>query len=145
MINSCPDNFWAEEQENKSIWKRVLHVLESIDYWLTDFTNYDFPELFEGYSAEMDQKSISSVPKNKMIRYKSLIEEKLHLFFENIDDSVLLKYSSKHPQQTYLDIILIQIRHIQINVGYCNQSFHYKGLKAPEWLGKNEQSEIIKS
>ena len=140
VIELCPESLWYGTEEKKSIWKRILHVLESIDYRLTDFAEYDFNDLFHGISAEMDQSSVSSVTKNKMIRYRGLMEEKLKILFEQTDDQTLLRNSSRHPGATCLDIILSQIRHIQINLGYCNEMFSNKGIKSPEWTGYNEKS-----
>ena len=76
VIESCPDNLWSVQDEKNSIWKRFLHVLESIDFWFSDFAVYNFTDLFNGFSAEMDQTNISVISKDKMIRYKNLLQEK---------------------------------------------------------------------
>jgi hypothetical protein len=46
--------------------------------------------------------------------------------------------SKTHPNATYADIALCQIRHIQINIGYCNEKSIGKGLKGVKWTGINE-------
>jgi len=50
----------------------------------------------------------------------------------------LTTHSSVHPATTILDIILSQIRHIQMNVGYFNQILNSSDLRSPLWLGYNE-------
>jgi hypothetical protein len=140
IVENCPENLWISDNENESIWKRVLHVLESIDFWIDDFSDYHFNRLFEKFSAEMDIYNKSILTKNNIFRYLDLINVKVQNFLVIMNDDFLLKTSPKHPSVTYLDIILSQIRHIQINIGYCNEKFNSKGIKSPEWLGYNEES-----
>lgn len=140
IVEKCPENLWIVVDENESIWKRVLHVLESIDFWLDDFSDYHFNRLFVNFSAEMDICSKSVLTKKDIFQYQDLLNDKIETFFNMIDDELLIKTSSNHSSVTYLDIILSQIRHIQINIGYCNEKFSNKGIKSPEWLGYNEES-----
>jgi hypothetical protein len=47
VITVCPDELWVNNQYGFPIWKRVLHTLESIDYWLNEFVNgINFYNLF---------------------------------------------------------------------------------------------------
>ena len=139
VIESCPDTFWVAQEENESIWKRVLHTLESIDHWMVDFSDYHYKSLFDAYTAEMDQ-TCSSPPlsKKELLSYKDLLKPKIDRFFSEMDDERLTTHSSVHPATTFLDIILSQIRHIQMNVGYFNQILNSSDLRSPLWLGYNE-------
>jgi hypothetical protein len=141
LIAICPEEHWYDKIENDSICKRMLHTLESIDYWFLDFSVYHFKFLFDDLSAEMDHVNDYSLSKNEILGYADLILLKIEVFFSEMNDGVLLKNSSIYTKLTFLDIILSQIRHIQINVGYCNEKFSSKGLKSSEWLGYNEESE----
>jgi hypothetical protein len=38
VIDTCPDALWLAGREKDSIWKRVFHVLESLDFWFDDFS-----------------------------------------------------------------------------------------------------------
>lgn len=143
VIESCPDNLWIIHEENKSLWKRILHVLEGIDFWISDFSDYAFTSLFDGFTAEMDLTNNAVIEKNDMLTYKILIEDNLKTFFKNIDDISLLRISSRYPGVSFLDIILSQIRHIQINLGYCNAAFNMVGIKGVKWLGYNEECQEI--
>lgn len=140
IVEKCPENLWVADDENESIWKRILHVLESIDFWLNDFSDYDFNRLFGNFSAEMDIYNKSILTKNDISQYQDLLNDKIQNFFNMMNDEFLLKTSSKHSSVTFLDVILSQIRHIQINNGYCNEKFNSKGINSPEWLGYNEES-----
>ncbi|HEX3020642.1 MAG TPA: hypothetical protein VHP36_10090 [Chitinispirillaceae bacterium] len=140
IVENCPGNLWISDKENESIWKRVLHVLESIDFWFDDFSVYHFDRMFGFFSAEMDRCNASVLTKSDIFKYLDLINIKIQNFFDMVNDEILTEASTKHPSVTYLDIILSQIRHIQINIGYCNEKYNSKGIKSPEWLGHNEES-----
>lgn len=140
IVEKCPEKLWVTVDENKSIWKRILHVLESIDFWLNDFSEYHFKKLFFNFSAEMDICNKSVFTKNDVLQYQDLINDKIENYFNIMNDELLIKTSSNHSSVTYLDIILSQIRHIQINIGYCNEKFNSKGIESPEWLGYNEEN-----
>ena len=140
IVENCPGTHWISDDENESIWKRVLHVLESMDFWFDDFSDYHFNRLFENFSAEMDKYNKSILTKNNMFKYLDLINVKIQNFFVMLNDDMLLETSSKHSSVAYLDIIVSQIRHIQINIGYCNEKFNSKGIKSSEWLGYNEEN-----
>jgi hypothetical protein len=135
VVEQCPDSLWINAQENESIWKRILHVLESNDFWLDDFSDYKFMEMFGNISAEMDTTNKSILSKAEISKYLKIINNKIKDYANYINDNNLSEISIKHSKVTYLDIILSQIRHIQINVGYCNEKFKNNGLCGVEWLG----------
>ncbi len=139
VIKNCPDNLWFGSDENRTIWKRVFHVLESIDYWLDDFEEYSFPLKFPIYTAEMDQTNPSALPKNELSDYSNAIQSRLEYFFDNLSSSMLAQQSIQHPKVTYLDIILSQIRHIHINIGYCNEKLNSIGFEGTGWIGYGEE------
>jgi uncharacterized protein YutD len=140
VIEQCPDAIWTNRNEKESVWKRVLHVLESVDYWLGDFSDYQFPQFFKGFSAEMEFQNKLSISKTQIIEYAKFIEGKIAIFFHNMSEEKLTTESMKHQKVTYLDIVLSQIRHIQTNVGYCNEKLIGTGCKAVDWIGFNEDS-----
>jgi hypothetical protein len=139
VIDECPDDLWIDRKEDDSVWKRVLHVLEGIDYWFDDFSEYQFPVLFKDYSAEMDLDNKTSLTKQQIREYTDLIEKKIVGFFQMMAEKAIANESKKHPKVTYIDIVLSQIRHIQINIGYYNEKMNAKGRKSVEWIGYNEQ------
>jgi hypothetical protein len=138
VLERCPDNLWVGQKEHESIWKRVFHALESIDFWIDDFSEYRFPEAFNGFSAEMNIENKSSLTKRQLLEYSKLVNGKISGFINGLTENNLTELSKKHPKTTYLDIILSQIRHIQVNIGYCNQKMIEHGIKGVEWVGYNE-------
>jgi len=140
ILKQCPDELWFNTDESESIWKRFLHVLESIDYWFDDFDDYKFINFFGNLSAEMEIKNSSCLSKNEISKYLKVIKLKSDDYFKHLNPLMLTDKSIKHPKVTYLDIILSQIRHIQVNIGYCNEKFNHKGIQSIEWIGYNEEN-----
>lgn len=140
ILEKCPDDLWFNTNENDSIWKRLLHVLESIDYWFDDFDEYKFNSCFDKISAEMDISNPNELSKNEIKNYFGILNLKINNHFKSLNSIMLLDNSVKHLNVTHLDVILSQIRHIQINIGYCNEKFNGKDLKGIAWLGYNEES-----
>ena len=138
VIDTCPDALWLAGREKDSIWKRVFHVLESLDFWFDDFSGYIFPGFFSGFSAEMDAENTSQLTKKQIHAYTGLLHKKIDAFFAIMNERKLTENSKSHPNVTYADIVLSQIRHIQINVGYCNEQFIAQGFKGVNWVGYNE-------
>jgi hypothetical protein len=140
IIDKCPDTLWFDANENKSVWKRLLHALESLDYWLDDFGGYAFKNLFPNFSAEMDSRNHSVLSKSDVSSYFVAMAEKIDTHFSKLTEEMLLDKSKTHPKVTHLDIILSQIRHVQVNIGYCNEMLSAHGVKNVEWIGYNEAS-----
>ena len=138
IVTTCPNDLWHGQSESKSISKRLLHTLESIDYWFDDFSEYHFSKLFKGMSPEMDIDNGMLVNKESMIKYLEIIKSKAIEYFNEIASIDISRNSGKHSNITILDIVLCQIRHVQINVGYCSEKYCNQGLKGIEWLGHNE-------
>jgi hypothetical protein len=138
VVEKCPDELWIRGEENDSVWKRVFHVLESLDFWFDDFSGYLFPGFFKGFSAEMDVDNKTSLTKQQIRHYGDLVKKKIDVFFTVMNPLKLEEKSNTHPNVTYADIVLSQIRHLQINVGYCNEKFIGKKLKGVTWAGYNE-------
>jgi hypothetical protein len=112
VIDICPPDLWVSADGIDSIWKRVLHVLESIDYWLDDFSEYEFKGLFGNFSAEMDSANQTSLSKDEITKYLKFINAKINRFFNMMHDAKLSENSLKHPKATNFDIALCQISYI---------------------------------
>lgn len=139
IIAHSPDDLWSGSDENRTIWKRALHVLESIDYWFDDFEKYVFPVKFPRYTVEMDETNLSPLSKTDLSNYSKVIHIKIENYFKNLTSPMLAQQSIQHPKVTYLDIILSQTRHIQINIGYCNEKFCSGGYRGTDWAGYEEE------
>jgi|AGTN01.1.fsa_nt_gi hypothetical protein len=140
ILEKCPDDLWINIDENQSIWKRLLHVLESIDYWPDDFDDYKFTGFFASFSAEMDGVNPHPLTKTEISNYFKTIDMKIDKYFRRLSSLTMTDKSAKHPKITHLDIILSQIRHIQVNIGYCNEKFSNRGIDNVEWIGYNEEN-----
>ena len=134
VITICPDELWINNQYGFPIWKRVLHTLESIDYWLNEFDKYYFDEIGKDVSPELKVYCKDILSKEEMNQYYKKVMRKCDKISSQESEISILD-SSLQKNYTILDIILTQIRHIQINIGYCNNCFNQFGINGVKWIG----------
>ena len=138
LIDDCPHDTWLKAGDCIAPWRRMVHTLESIDYWFSEFDGYYFGDSIKGVSAELDTPCTEVLTKKEIADYFEKIEGKCRRFFAALDDAALLEKSAKHERLTILDIILSQIRHVQLNIGYCNEALNAAGVRGVAWKGFGE-------
>jgi len=138
FINDCPDDRWLKAEEGIPSWRRVLHTVESIDYWFSELDGYYFDDSIKGVSAELDTPCAEVLTKKEITDYFQKIEGKCRRFFTALDDAALLEKSANNERLTILDVILTQIRHVQLNIGYCNEALNAAGVRGVAWRGFGE-------
>jgi hypothetical protein len=135
IIQDCPDELWLKAGKGAPLWRRILHTLESIDFRFSDIGGYFFNDIKKDISAELDVQCSEILTKKETLDYFRKIESKTRRFFAALDDVGLLRISKTHKDLTMLDLILSQIRHIQLNIGYCNEALNIAGAKGVGWMG----------
>jgi hypothetical protein len=129
---------WTKAGDGITLWRRVLHTLESIDYWFLEVDGYYFNDSIKGVSAELDTPCMEVLTKKEIAGYFEKVEGKCRRFFASLDDAALLAASAKHERLTILDVILTHIRHVQLNIGYCSQVLNASGVRGVAWKGFGE-------
>ncbi len=69
-----------------------------------------------------------------MLIYKNIVKEISKAFFADKDDEWLGNNSIIYHKIKNLDVIFMQIRHIQYHVGHCNSILRENNREAVEWL-----------
>ena len=134
VVDVCPEKFWYGTTESDALWKRVLHTLESVDYWINRKNEYRFKRRFHGFSAEMDVMNPHALSHELIKKYMATLKDDIQKTFNELDDEKLLQNSRHHQNVKVADIILTQIRHIQTNVGYCNEVLRGGGSAGVPWV-----------
>lgn len=134
IMNICPEKRWYGTSETDALWKRLLHTMESLDYWINGKKEYRFEHLFKGFSAEMNVEKSSALPPERIDEYIKVIDKDVEKWFDELDDAALMKNSRRHPKVKNVDIVLTQIRHIQTNIGYCNEVLRKGGCEGVQWI-----------
>ncbi|MBN1577882.1 MAG: DinB family protein [Chitinispirillaceae bacterium] len=138
VITACPDDLWSDNPHGRPIWKRLLHALESVDFFLNDFGAYHFRETGKKVSPEFNAADKECLSKDEMIVYFGKVRAKCSAAFEALDDSRLPDRSVAHPEYTNLDIFILQIRHLALNIGRCHEALAANGIESPGWIGYGE-------
>jgi len=74
LINDCPHDTWLKAGNAITPWRRVLHTLESFDYWFSEFNGYYFDDSIKGVSAELDTPCTEILTKKELAGYFEKIE-----------------------------------------------------------------------
>lgn len=138
LIDESPHDTWLKAGDGIAPWRRMVHTLESIDYWFSELDGYYFDDSIKGVSAELDTPCAEVLTKKEITDYFQKIEGKCRRFFTALDDAALLEKSANNERLTILDVILTQIRHVQLNIGYCNEALNAAGVRGVAWRGFGE-------
>lgn len=135
IIDKCPDDLWAAKKGGFVFWQQLLHAFTGINFWLR--TNNDkFREPFEDKKVypELEQEPENQLTKDDLTEYKNFVKEITKIFFQGKDDKWLVEGSIIYNKITNLDVIFMQVRHIQYHVGHCNSILRENNREAVEWL-----------
>ena len=135
VIESCPEDFWMKENDGKiSISKRVLHILESLDYRVAADISYFYAKYNKEKRPEIQDEEIIEFKKQKALKYFNEVENKIKRYLDGITEEELLKENINTKGVTNLAVIMSQLRHINLNLGYCNEIFTENNIKPIGWI-----------
>jgi hypothetical protein len=138
IISHCPEELWRNNHFGRPLWKRMLHALESVDFFLNDFDRYHFHDIGKEVSAEFDVEDMKDMSKEEMSVYFGKVKSKCLTAFTRLNDTGLLEQSPTHPEYTFLDIFMMQLRHLALNTGRCNEALAANGKGGSGWIGYAE-------
>ncbi|MHB8062710.1 MAG: DinB family protein [Ruminiclostridium sp.] len=135
MIEKCPDDLWDEKKGGFVFWQQLLHAFNGINFWLRT-NNEKFIEPFADKKVypELEHEPENQLTKGDLTEYKNVVKEISRLFFDNKDDEWLECNSIIYDKIKILDVIFMQVRHIQYHVGHCNGILRENNREAVEWL-----------
>jgi hypothetical protein len=139
VLDACPEFLWTEPAAPNPFWQQVMHALIGVQFWFREAEEkIIIPDFGQGPIPDLDQSPSFSVSKDAVREYRSIVAKRVDAFFASLDDQRLTTLSSIYDKCTYADLILMQIRHIQHHVGYCNSILHGSNAKTAKWLGYAE-------
>lgn len=135
MIEKCPDDLWNEKKGGFVFWQQLLHAFTGINFWLR-MSNEKFIEPFEDKKLypELEHEPENQLTKGELTEYKNVVKEICKDFFADKDDEWLGSNSIIYNKIKNLDVIFMQVRHIQYHVGHCNSILRENNREAVEWL-----------
>ncbi|MDO8686502.1 MAG: DinB family protein, partial [Clostridiales bacterium] len=113
----------------------ILHTLTGSNFWMRQ-PGSGFSEPFADRKVypELDNEPEGNVTRDEMIQYKDTVKVLCESFFEGKNDEWLVEPSGIYDKISNLDVVFMQILHIQYHVGHCNSILRERGLKAVDWI-----------
>ena len=135
MIEQCPDDLWDKKKGGFVFWQQILHAFAGINYWLR-MNNDIFQEPFADKKVypELEQEPENQLTKEDITDYKNSVKELASAFFCGKDDEWLGYNSAVYDKIKNLDVIFMQVRHIQYHVGHCNSILRENNREAVDWI-----------
>ena len=135
IIKFAPSALWSGQGPTRSIANRVMHMIESVDYHLSVSQPYLYPEYSDKGRPQL-QDSLQPFFSREVLReYFLRVANKALMALDSLDDLSILDNNLQHPGRPHLDVFISQIRHVQVNIGYCNEYLVASGAKSEEWIG----------
>ena len=135
IINICPDDLWEKNKGGNVFWQQIFHALCGINFWMRQ-SNEQFVEPFSERKLhpELEQDSESILSRMELLTYKEKVKSIANQFLENKDDLWLYHNSLVYDKIKNIEILYMQIRHLQYHVGHCEGILRENNYETPEWL-----------
>lgn len=134
LIAACPDDFWMDARQK--YWRHVFHATTSMKFWFRQQSDEEFtiPNFGKDIVEDLDKECTDYPTKEEMQKYMKEILSMAYAFMDDLTDEKLLAPCVLFEEITKTDVILMQIRHVQHHIGYCNSILNSKGLEAVHWV-----------
>ncbi len=139
VIDVCTDSDWVSRARGNPFWQYVMHGLIGVQFWFREASEaFAPPDFGDGPVPDLDRIPSFDLDRITARRYLEHIRKRVETFFASLDDRRLLATASVYEKCTYADLILMQTRHIQHHVGYCNCLLRDRGAATAKWSGHAE-------
>lgn len=139
LVVSCPEDLWNNDKSNIPFWKQIYHTVTGIEFWFRNpGENFVLPNFNKEVTPDLDKKSNDFLTKEEMNLYLQKMKDKAEDFFMNMNDDQLFEQNCIFDKATNCDIILMQIRHFQHHIGYCNSLLRSHDAEIIKWFGFGE-------
>jgi uncharacterized damage-inducible protein DinB len=133
-IAACPDELWNRRLGGYVFWQQILHALTGCLFW-TRTARDPFAEPFADRQVfpELDQDPRTVLGKAELEEFATRVAEQLERFLDHGDDAWLTEASPLYDKILNIDVVQMQIRHLQYHAGHCNAILREAGVPAVEW------------
>jgi len=135
LVKKEMKTIWNERIGGFIAWQQIFHVLSGLRYWMKDRNGEhedDYLELRIYPELEKDPEDRLTI--DQVLKYKADLNNQIDLYFNKKDDAWLLEESIVDTSKTNLEIILMEIRHIQYHLGCFESYLRDKKIKTQEWI-----------
>jgi hypothetical protein len=131
----CPDHIWTRKVSGYVYWQQILHTLTGALYW-TRSAPGPFVEPFHDLVVypELDGEPETDLTKGELSELSAVVRRQMTALFEQKTDQWLYAPSAVTDKLLNLDVIEMQIRHLQYHVGHCNSILRHHNETPAGWL-----------
>ncbi|MBF9017324.1 MULTISPECIES: DinB family protein [unclassified Oceanispirochaeta] len=135
LIERTPDTIWNEEKGGYVFWQQILHAISGSLFWLRTDTE-EFSEPYEDLNVypELEKKPENQLTKDQITQVLNEAEELAAYYFNRYSSEQLLMESVLVHKISGLDVVFMQIGHLQYHIGHCEAILRDAGMDVPEWL-----------
>ena len=144
LIDGCPDGLWNASGSAGSgpapVWLHLYHALVGIDFWFRSSKEeaFQFPTFGKAVDPDLSKCSRDFLSKEEIRACLKRAREKADAYAEAARRDGLSSTWPFSDTFTCADTFLMQIRHLQHHVGFCNCALSSKGAAAAAWMGYGE-------
>jgi hypothetical protein len=134
-VRASDDAWTFADQRLKGVWQWMAHLLETIEYYLSDKKSEEFP-WGHRFHLSWENPPAESVPSKETMRaYQKDVEQLVHRVLAGKTDRDLATSEALRPWtgKTYLGKLLYLMRHTQQHIGDINRILRFNGCDALEW------------
>lgn len=137
LVVLSPEEIWNNQK--LKYWKHILHAITGIEFWFrNEGEEFHLPDFNKDITPDFDKESKDYPTQNELLTYIQEMMNKSQKYFNALSDERLIEPCDTYKDITKADVILMQIRHIQHHIGYCNNILNTSNYKAVQWLGYGE-------
>ena len=135
LIEICPDQLWNQKHGGYIFWQQILHALSGNLHW-TRQNDRPYPEPFaeKRVFPELEQEPENQLAKSDLRDLARMVRAQNEGFFSGKPDAWLTEPCAVLATITNIDVIAMQIRHLQYHVGHCDSILREHGAKAADWI-----------
>lgn len=135
LVEQSPEEIWNIKAGGFVFWQQLLHALAGSNFWMRQ-PGSSFTEPFADRRVypELEDEPEGYITRDEMKAYKDTVKSICESFFKDRDDRWLAEPSGLYDKISNLDVVFMQIRHIQYHVGHCDCILREKGLRATDWI-----------
>ncbi|AIQ47342.1 hypothetical protein R70723_16685 [Paenibacillus sp. FSL R7-0273] len=134
LVDAGPDALWLDAKQK--YWKHIFHTATSMKFWfrLQKEEEFIIPDFGRDITEALDEDCTDYPTKEEMKTYIQEIAGIARTFLDQLTDDNVMEPCVLFAEITNMDVVLMQIRHVQHHVGYCNSILNSNSLKAVEWV-----------
>ncbi len=137
-MEACPDDLWARDLDELAFWFQAYHALFYLDHDLHDagtpFASAPF-DVHEYEARVVPPPFAEAYAKADLLAYRARAAEQARAVLADIGAGRDLRLlGCDRLEAEPLEVVLIQLRHVQHHASQLNAMLRREGVEPPRWV-----------